>query len=507
MGDEFWSFNNDRNQGDSSNDAKANFDDFNFNISSTIPENELMDFASPQALTSENYRNNNNNDSNSNGGFNINSNNNITAHDLLNNDDFINSLTSSYHDNLTHFNPSSLTTAAVGSHMTPSQLLQSRGSVPNDHSGMNNGGYLDPNVSSFRNNSNSASPYNISTSISRNSFQPTRHSSMYEDSISSPQPTNNISDVLQSQYFSPQGANGTSQSGQFLKAGPSSFQQSQVGSFVSSRNPSLAHPIRENSITSPMGSFNEAMSPYSYNDSSFKSPMSYGMSPATAAASGGTSVPKSQLSKEEKLKRRREFHNQVERRRRDLIKEKIKELGLIVPPSLLSRDSEGKDSKASKSVIINKSVEYIVHLNKVMEAQEKRQEILVQKIRELEQLPDVNGTMDSSEQQQQQHQQQHQQQQQQHHNQHQSQSSTPNNITGSTNQQFDTFTPSDSFNSYMPNFNDTSTQNLTPSQSDNFMVNQNNDADLGFDIAEFLKEQGVQAVGVNNPVSGTPGQW
>ena len=101
-----------------------------------------------------------------------------------------------------------------------------------------------------------------------------------------------------------------------------------------------------------------------------------------------------QLNKEDKLKRRREFHNAVERRRRDLIKERIKELGLLVPPSLLTpqsyavqhlqRDSQlnskeindllasirVKETKPNKNTILNKAVDYVHHLLYIIEQQE-----------------------------------------------------------------------------------------------------------------------------------------
>lgn len=130
----------------------------------------------------------------------------------------------------------------------------------------------------------------------------------------------------------------------------------------------------------------------------------------------GTSAPSNnldshpsskQLSKEEKLKRRREFHNAVERRRRDLIKEKIKELGLLVPPSLLNPqlvavqtfqkasqlNNEGisellssvkvKESKPNKSTILNKTVDYINHLKYVMDQQHKTSKMLQEKLNSL----------------------------------------------------------------------------------------------------------------------------
>lgn len=118
------------------------------------------------------------------------------------------------------------------------------------------------------------------------------------------------------------------------------------------------------------------------------------------------SVPTKLLTKEEKLKRRREFHNAVERRRRDLIKERIKELGTIVPPSLLNpqllavqmlqknnnssefedliSNVKVKETKPNKSTILNKSVDYIKHLMYVLEQQELARTVLIKKIQDLQ---------------------------------------------------------------------------------------------------------------------------
>ncbi|CCK69535.1 Rtg3p KNAG_0C04330 [Huiozyma naganishii CBS 8797] len=99
-----------------------------------------------------------------------------------------------------------------------------------------------------------------------------------------------------------------------------------------------------------------------------------------------TSVPKSltHLSTEEKLRRKRDFHNAVERRRRELIKTKIGELGNLVPPSLLCFDSTGKQVKPNKGIILNKTVEYISFLQQVLAAQEKRKIQLKYKLNQLE---------------------------------------------------------------------------------------------------------------------------
>ncbi|OBA19597.1 hypothetical protein METBIDRAFT_46137 [Metschnikowia bicuspidata var. bicuspidata NRRL YB-4993] len=108
-----------------------------------------------------------------------------------------------------------------------------------------------------------------------------------------------------------------------------------------------------------------------------------------------SATPK-QLTLEEKAKRRREFHNAVERRRRDLIKEKIKVLGFLVPPSLLtpqvcavqtllkspalnSKEIKEllstvriKDTKPNKAFILQTSVDYIRHLQYVVDRQTAR---------------------------------------------------------------------------------------------------------------------------------------
>ncbi|RKP31840.1 hypothetical protein METBISCDRAFT_21942 [Metschnikowia bicuspidata] len=104
----------------------------------------------------------------------------------------------------------------------------------------------------------------------------------------------------------------------------------------------------------------------------------------------------SEFTQEEKAKRRRKFHNAVERRRRDLIKEKIKILGMLVPPSLLTPQeyaiqmllklsqslsvelkelidaAKVKEVKPNKSIVLQTSVEYIRHLHSVIERQKAR---------------------------------------------------------------------------------------------------------------------------------------
>ncbi|SCU83608.1 LAFA_0D04610g1_1 [Lachancea sp. 'fantastica'] len=90
------------------------------------------------------------------------------------------------------------------------------------------------------------------------------------------------------------------------------------------------------------------------------------------------------LSQDERIRRRREFHKAVERRRRELIKQKVKELSQIVPPSLLNYDEKGKEVKPNKGVILARSADYLQYLQQVLEVQNRKRQLLLQKIRSLE---------------------------------------------------------------------------------------------------------------------------
>ncbi|CEP62802.1 Rtg3p LALA0_S06e04192g [Lachancea lanzarotensis] len=92
------------------------------------------------------------------------------------------------------------------------------------------------------------------------------------------------------------------------------------------------------------------------------------------------------LSQDERIRRRREFHKAVERRRRELIKQKVKELSQIVPPSLLNYDDKGKEVKPNKGVILARSTDYLQYLQQVLEVQNRKRQILLHKIRSLETL-------------------------------------------------------------------------------------------------------------------------
>lgn len=121
----------------------------------------------------------------------------------------------------------------------------------------------------------------------------------------------------------------------------------------------------------------------------------YGMSPSAkppvkmASSLGHSLDDKQQLLLAERRRRRRESHNAVERRRRDNINDKIQELASLVPDSLLySLDSVGspnggsgnpatanltKDGKPNKGTILSRSVDYIRHLQAVIDDQNRRE--------------------------------------------------------------------------------------------------------------------------------------
>lgn len=163
----------------------------------------------------------------------------------------------------------------------------------------------------------------------------------------------------------------------------------------------LPQQIDETSILmNPMSpsSFRDTMRPGNFLSSSLRTPSSMTRAARQPSFTDGSvsqshmnmlsvgSVPKniaSILTPDEKLKRKREFHNAVERRRRELIKQKIKELSKLVPPSLLNYDSEGNQMKSNRGTILDKSVEYLEYLLYVIEVQKRKREALQDKIEQL----------------------------------------------------------------------------------------------------------------------------
>lgn len=149
-----------------------------------------------------------------------------------------------------------------------------------------------------------------------------------------------------------------------------------------------------NNLVSPTSTFDGIPdSSYgSYDDSFLRSPLNSPSFKSIGSPSSGAHMnPKSALSKESKISRRRELHNAVERRRRDLIKEKIKELGFLIPPTMLydaSKPKQSKDAKVNKNVILQKSVEYMMYLHEILQAQDNR---IAEMQNEIEHL-DLNDT-------------------------------------------------------------------------------------------------------------------
>lgn len=106
----------------------------------------------------------------------------------------------------------------------------------------------------------------------------------------------------------------------------------------------------------------------------------------------------------ERRRRRRESHNAVERRRRDNINEKIQELASLVPEGLLySVDAANsppvggaggssaipsnltKDGKPNKGTILTRSVDYIRHLQLVIDDQNRRELEMQDQVQALQQ--------------------------------------------------------------------------------------------------------------------------
>lgn len=109
-------------------------------------------------------------------------------------------------------------------------------------------------------------------------------------------------------------------------------------------------------------------------------------------------------SLEEKRRRRRESHNAVERRRRDNLNERIQELATLVPESLLNKlDPVGspgshqntltKDGKPNKGTILTRSVEYIRHLQQVIDEQNQQELNLRETIHTLQRQLGVEETI------------------------------------------------------------------------------------------------------------------
>ncbi|KAG7665240.1 RTG3 [[Candida] subhashii] len=259
---------------------------------------------------------------------------------------------------------------------------------------------------------NSIAEGELASSFNDNTFSP-QYSR--KGSISGYNPQPNAPDLLSGSYLSPQynppyTSPPNYNNDTYLNSPPQSHSQ-----YLPRINMSSSIPVKAeywNALSPP---------PQQAILSSSVPSSSTGGVPTSPSGISRESVPTKQLSKEEKLKRRREFHNAVERRRRDLIKERIKELGVIVPPSLLNpqlcavqtlqrKSGSGnmnagdltdlinnikvKETKPNKSTILNRAVDYIEHLNYVLNQQDKTRSELQARIEMLEK--DLNDPTASS---------------------------------------------------------------------------------------------------------------
>ncbi|GMM39077.1 Rtg3 protein [Saccharomycopsis crataegensis] len=192
---------------------------------------------------------------------------------------------------------------------------------------------------------NVASPVSIDANLHNNNSSYTNDPSLNM----SIQRNSNVSDLLNNQYFSPN-----------VQARP------------------LTQPTTTGFSPSSYGG-GESFDAYG----SLNSPVSLSSSINNLSRPPASKQP---LTKEDKLKRRREFHNAVERRRRDYIKERIKDLSKLVPPLMLVYDENGKETKPNKAMILTKAVDYIGSLNGVIDVQMQRRLDIIEKIKELQKL-------------------------------------------------------------------------------------------------------------------------
>lgn len=236
---------------------------------------------------------------------------------------------------------------------------------------------------------NDASALGLSTGLQADFLFNQRDASQqsYFDDFSSSLGSSVNSDVFPSSYssglsYQPQTfAPSTSQSNapNYLNSMRSAGNSLRAGNYLSSS-------LRQNN-SYMSNSINNALTPSSVTSSvSRNTSVSNNNSEGMVLSPGSGPKTLGQLSTDDKLRRKREFHNAVERRRRELIKEKIKELGNLVPPSLLHYDDKGKKIKANKGTILNKTVEYLYYLKDILDAQDRKKQQLQKKIGELENM-------------------------------------------------------------------------------------------------------------------------
>lgn len=217
--------------------------------------------------------------------------------------------------------------------------------------------------------------YSNSVSLKVPNFNPNQLSTSTRSSISSDavSPENESDNVNLSNYsFQPQAFSGDTQ---YLNTKSNRYPSISTANTYYNRPSSFSSSFRE-SISSVSSSSRNPMQ--NNND-----PI---LSPTSIDKTSNLTKSLSRLSKEEKLRRKKDFHNAVERRRRDLIKKKIEELTNLVPPSLLNFDSNGKAIKPNKSTILHDTVDYIVILQRILERQKSQTFVLYEKLQYLQNL-------------------------------------------------------------------------------------------------------------------------
>ncbi|CCH61694.1 hypothetical protein TBLA_0F01510 [Henningerozyma blattae CBS 6284] len=184
--------------------------------------------------------------------------------------------------------------------------------------------------------------------------------------------------------------------------GPNNNSLNNLVNTPTSRDDSVVNDTKSvttNNLTSKINDTTQILSPTSASNTPASNPnnISNPSSAATAATATTTTTSttasntgttsgsgtKILLSEKEKLRRKKDFHNAVERRRRDLIKNKIQELTYIVPPTLLNYDSTGRSIKPNKSTILTNSIDYIKFLKDTLIEQDHQKLKLTEKFEEL----------------------------------------------------------------------------------------------------------------------------
>ncbi|CCH62752.1 hypothetical protein TBLA_0I00930 [Henningerozyma blattae CBS 6284] len=126
--------------------------------------------------------------------------------------------------------------------------------------------------------------------------------------------------------------------------------------------------------------------------------MNFGDTPPSSGGANGisrTAMSKS-MTEDERRKKRKEFHNAVERRRRELIKQKIRELAELIPSTVLNYDEAREKIRPNKTSILNSTVDYVRFLNDILKSQEEQRLRLLQALQGLTLEADAKGGAESA---------------------------------------------------------------------------------------------------------------